>query len=140
MKTFAARVLVVASAVSSLTSAPALAAVKVQSPAYSPWAVLSATASQTSAQAFCGVAGAAAASAAVQAAQGCVLPAVDAPVPLTAEQVAPVATVPSALTGGIGVLPLLAALGAIAGVAALLLSSGNGTSQIDVGQQQPVSP
>jgi hypothetical protein len=120
---------------SLLIAAPATAATQVASaPAYSPWAALSAFAAPASSQALCGAAAAAAAGAAVQGASGCVFPAVDAPVAAPVAETAPLGT-PAAVVagGGIGILPLLAGLAALGGVAALLLSNGdNGPDQISV--------
>ena len=116
-----------------LVSAPAAAAssaTAASSAHYSPWAALSAVASQGSSQALCGAAvvGAAAAASAAQgaAAPGCVLPAVDAlppPVAQNAPLITPAAVVAG---GGIGLLPLLLGLGALGGLAAVLLANGNG--------------
>lgn len=135
MKSFAARLAVLASTASLVISAPAAAAGQATT-AYSPWAALSATASQASSQALCGSAAAsAAASAAVQGATpGCVFPAVDAPIAPPVAEAAPLAT-PAAVVAGssISVLPLLAGLVALGGLAGLLLSGGsNGQDQISV--------
>ena len=119
-----------------LASGPAVAASSAAaSTNYSPWASLSAFASPVSSQALCG---AAAASAATQAAPGCVLPAVD-PAPVPVVQETPVA-VPVAASGGggIGVLPLLLGLAALAGLAALLL--GNNDDDDDDIVARPISP
>lgn len=115
---------------SLLAAAPAAAATR--SPAgYNPWAGLSAFASQASSQALCGAAATAAASA--QAAPGCVLPAVDAPPPPPLAETAPLATPAAAVAGsGIGILPLLLGLAAIGGIAALLLSNGDGQDEISI--------
>jgi hypothetical protein len=131
MKSFAARMAVLASAASFALSAPAAAAARTQTAAYSPWAALSAFAAPASSQALCGAAAAsAAASAAAQSGTpGCVFPTLDAPV-----ETAPIGT-PAAVVagGGIGILPLLAGLAALGGLAALLLSNGdNGPGQISV--------
>lgn len=122
-----------------LAAAPASAAVTSAavapaSVAYSPWAALSAFASPASSQALCGAAAAAAAGAAAQGASGCVFPAVDAPVAPPIAETAPIGT-PAAVVagGGIGILPLLAGLAALGGLAALLLSNGDdGPDQISV--------
>jgi hypothetical protein len=96
--------------------------------------LIAAPATAASSQALCGAAAAAAAGAAVQGASGCVFPAADAPVAAPVAETAPLGT-PAAVAagGGIGVLPLLAGLAALGGVAALLLSNGNnGPDQISV--------
>jgi hypothetical protein len=121
---------------SLMVAGPAAAAAQASTPVYSPWAALSAVASQGSSQALCGaaVAGAAAASAAAQgaAAPGCVLPAVDAPPAPVAEN-APLTTPAAAVAGGgIGLLPLLLGLGALGGLAALLLANGDGEDEVGV--------
>jgi hypothetical protein len=85
---------------------------------------------------------AAAAGAAVAAqaapAPGCVLPVTDAPPPAPVTAAPPPAPVvePVATGGGIGILPLLLGLAAIAAAAALLLKGDNGNDQITV----PISP
>ena len=122
-----------------LASGPAAASASVAATSnYSPWASLSAFASPVSSQALCGSAVAsAAASAAAQAAPGCVLPAVD-PVPVPVVQSAPVAVPVAASGGGIGILPLLLGLAALAGLAALLL--GNNDDDDDTIVARPISP
>lgn len=122
---------------SLLMAAPATAAARAApSVDYSPWAALSAFAAPASSQALCGAAAAAAAGAAIQGAPGCVFPAVDAPVPPPVAEAAPLAT-PAAVVagGGIGILPLLAGLAALGGLAALLLSNGDND-----GDQISISP
>jgi hypothetical protein len=134
MKSFAARLAVLAGAATMMVSGPAAAA-SASVTSYSPWVAYSAFAGQASSQALCGTA---AASVAVSAAQagtpGCVFPTVDAPVAAPVAETAPIAT-PAAVVagGGVGILPLLAGLAALGGFAALLLSNGNGGSdQISV--------
>jgi hypothetical protein len=135
MNSLAARLVVMASAATVLVSGPAAAAVRTQTVAYSPWAALSAFAAPASSQALCGAAAASAVSSALQAGTpGCVFPAVDAPVAAPVAETAPLATPAATVAGaGIGVLPLLAGLAALGGVAALLLSNGNNNqTQISV--------
>lgn len=135
MKRFAARLVVMASAATFLVSAPAVAAAQAQSADYSPWASLAAFASPASSQALCGAAASsAAATAAAQAgAPGCVFPTVDAPVAAPVAETAPLATPAAVGAGaGVGVLPLLLGLAAIGGLAALLLSNGDGSTQISI--------
>jgi hypothetical protein len=121
-----------------LASAPAAAATRAAPvAAYSPWAALSAFAAPASSQALCGAAAAVAAgAAAAQGASGCVFPTIDAPVAPPVAETAPLGT-PAAVVagGGIGILPLLAGLAALGGVAALLLSNGDND-----GDQISVSP
>lgn len=127
----AARSLVLASAASLTVSAPAASARATTSVEYSPWAALSAFASPASSQALCGAAATAAAAQGVT--TGCMFPVLDAPVaPAAAEaaQVGSASTVTS--SAAIGVLPLLAGLALIGGVAGLLLGSGEGQAQISV--------
>lgn len=122
------------SAATLLASAPAAAAVKAAPPVYSPWVAFSALASTPSSQALCGVSSAAAAGAAVQGASGCVFPVTDAPDAAPVAEAAPVA-VPAAVTagGGVGILPLLLGLAALAGAAALLLAGDDdGDTQISI--------
>jgi hypothetical protein len=132
MNGFAARLVVIASAATVLVSGPAAAAARAQTVNYSPWAALSAFASPASSQALCGAAAASAVSSAVQAGTpGCVFPAVDAPVAAPVSQAAPLATPAATVAGGgVGLLPLLAGLAALGGVAALLLSNGKSNSPI----------
>lgn len=120
---------------SMLAAAPAAAGARA-APAYdvSPWISMSATAGPASSQALCGAAGAAAAAnAAAQAGTpGCVFPTVDAAPPPVAET-APIGS-PAAVAagGGVGILPLLLGLAALGGLAALLLSNGDGGTQISI--------
>ena len=136
MKSFAARLVVAASAATFLVSAPAAAAARSQTATFNPWASLSAFASPVSSQALCGAAASAAAGAAAAAqagTPGCVFPAVDAPVPAPVSQTAPIATPAAAVAGGgVGILPLLIGLTALGGLAALLLSNGEGGTQIAI--------
>ena len=127
-----------AAALAMTASGPASAAMSARAsvPTYSPWVMMSAMASQGSSAALCAAgASAAAASAAQGAAPGCVLPQVDAPVPVAqAPQAAPLGTtlVAPAASAGIGFLPILLGLVALAGVAALVLSQ-NGSNNARVG-------
>ena len=136
MKSFAARLALVASAASVLVSGPASAAARTHTAVYSPWAALSAFAAPASSQALCGAAAASAAAAAASAqpgTPGCVFPAVDPPVAPPVAEAAPLST-PAAVVagGGIGILPLLLGLAALGGAAALLLGNGDGQAQISV--------
>jgi hypothetical protein len=117
-----------------LAAAPASAAMTPAPVAYSPWAALSAFAAPASSQALCGAAAAAAAGTAAQGVSGCVFPALDAPVVAPVAEAAPIATPAGVVAGGgIGILPLLAGLAALGGLAALLLSNGgSGPDQISV--------
>ena len=104
-----------------------------------PLVSLSALASMQSAAAVCAgsTAAIAGATAAAQAAApGCVLP-VTAPPPAPVAETAPPPPVVEAAAApkGIGIWPLLLGLAAVAGIAALLLSSDNGN-----GNATPVSP
>ena len=111
-----------------------------------PLVALSVFGTQESRSAVCAAGSAAAAAAGTAAAAqagaapGCVLPAVDAPPPVAVETAPPpvAAVEPVAVSsGGIGVLPLLLGLAAIAAAAALLLKGGgNNNDEIIV----PVSP
>jgi hypothetical protein len=133
MKMYAARLVAMATAASFAVSAPAAAAAQTQSAAYSPWAVLSALASPSSSNALCGTAAASAVASAVAqtGTPGCVFPAVDAPVVAPVSEAAPLATPVSGR--GIGILPLLAGLAALGGLAAVLLGNGgSGSDQISV--------
>lgn len=115
-------------ALSLCVASPAAAAASNHAQAnLSPWVALSAFASSGSSAALCaGAASAAASSAAQGAAPGCVLPVVDAPPPI-AETPAPEALAPAvapvAASQGIGALPILLGLAALAGLAAILLAS-----------------
>jgi hypothetical protein len=88
----------------------------------SPWAALTVLSGVAPAAALCG----AAAVAAAQATPGCVLPVVDAPPPVAAPPT-PVPVPPvEPVGGGLGIDPLLLALGAIAlGVGIYFLVKGN---------------
>lgn len=119
-----------------LVSAPAAAAARA-APVYdvSPWIAMSATAGPASSQALCGAAAAAAAAnAAVQGAPGgCVFPTVDAPAVAPVADTAPIGTPAAVGAGaGVGLLPLLLGLSALGGLAALLLSNGDGGTQISI--------
>ncbi len=116
-------------------SAPAAAAVssKASTPTYSPWVMMSAMASQGSASAMCAASASASAASMQGAAPGCVLPQVDAPVPVAqAPEAAPLdtAVVAPAAASGIGFLPILLGLAALAGVAALFLSNSDNNSRV----------
>ena len=69
---------------------------------------------------------------------GCVLPVVDAaPAPVVTEPLPPSAAVaPAAVGGGVGALPLLLGLAAIAAIAAVILSKSDKDGQINL----PISP
>ena len=132
-----------AAALAMTASGPASAALNARSsaPTYSPWVMMSAMASQGSSSALCAASASAASAAAAQgAATGCVLPQVDAPVPVAQAPVeAPLGTslVAPAASTGIGFLPILLGLVALAGVAALVLSQ-NGSDNARV--RLPNSP
>ena len=98
----------------------------------SPFVALSAYGTVQSQAAVCATAGAAAATAAGQPAAGCVLPVVDPAVAAVPVAEAPVAYAPVAGGGlGLGVGAILAGLIAVAGLAAVLLSS-NGKGRLPV--------
>lgn len=120
----------------SSTAAGATTAVRAQS--INPWVALSAFSTPASASAVC-AAGAAAVSAAQMPAEGCVLPAVDQapPPPVPAAPAVTPAAVPVVRDGGIGLLPILLGLAAIAGIAALVLS---GDDDDDDDEEVPISP
>lgn len=102
------------------SSTAAGATTTVSAPSISPWVALSALTTPASASAAC-AAGAAAVTAAQAPAAGCVLPVVDPPAPAPpAPVVTPVIT-SDVDGGGIGLLPILAGLAVVAGLAALLL-------------------
>ena len=95
-----------------------------------PWSTLSAFGTQASRDAACsaGTAAAAGAAAAAQAAgSGCVLPVVDAPPPPAVVEAVPVPPPAIETAGGIGVSPLVLALGALAlaGLIYLIAKGGN---------------
>ena len=123
---------------SILLSSTAVSAAPFAHASISPWSALSAMGTQASAASLCSTSSAAAAaSAASQAAPGqpgCVLPLVDAagvPVQTTYATPAPIAGDRS----GLGFSPLLLALGALAVVAIVALSHGDGDDD-----EVPVSP
>jgi hypothetical protein len=95
-----------------MSSTSALAATSAApAPQISPWAALTVLSGGAPAAALCG---AAAAAAAAQTAPGCVLPVVDAPAPVAAPPT-PVPVPPvEPVGGGLGIDPLILALGAIA--------------------------
>lgn len=119
-------------------SAPASAAARAAAaPQYSPWASLSAFASQSSSAALCGAAVASVA-AAQGAAPGCVLPQVDAPVAPPVEQAPVGGVVAPVASSGFNIIPLLIGLGVIAGLAALVLANKDNDS--NNGNNPPISP
>lgn len=136
------KIAAVLAAASMALSSPAAAAVQAQSAQaslMSPWVALSALGSTGSSAALC--ANAAATAAATQAGPGgCVLPQIDpapvavapeaAPAPLPVAAAAPVA-------GGLGFLPILLGLAAVAAGVALIAGKGNGTDNINL---PPLSP
>ncbi|QIK95845.1 hypothetical protein G7076_04620 [Sphingomonas sp. HDW15A] len=122
----------------ALCSSSSFAAVATSAPAaVNPYAVIGVYGSPAAAQALCGnaatAAAAGAAAAAAQAPAGCVLPVVDA-APVVADA-GPPPLPPVAASGGIGIWPVLLALGALAGLA--LLISGDDDDNND---GVPVSP
>ena len=79
-----------------------------------PWATMSAFGTQSSRTATCAAGAAAATAVAAQgAATGCVLPVVE-PAPPAMAEAAPTLTDPVAVSGGIGISPLVLALSALA--------------------------
>jgi hypothetical protein len=105
------------------SSTGAIAATSTPSTQVDPWAVLSVMSGGASAVAVCGAA--AAAAVAAQPASGCVLPQVDAAAP-AASQGPPPEPIPvppvEAAGGGLGISPLIIALGVLAvGVGAYLI-------------------
>ena len=100
-----------------------------------PWVALSAFATPASASAVC-AAGAASVAAVQSPAAGCVLPVVDLPPPVPAAPLATPTVVPVGESRGIGMLPILAGLAAIAGITALLLIDGDD----DDDDEEPISP
>ena len=128
MKTFAA-----SAAAFALCMSPTVAAAATTAPIQSvnPLVAVSLFGTQASAQEVCSPAVAAAAAGAAAAAQaqpGCVLPAVDAPLP--PPQAAPP---PPVRTGGFGISPIILGLLGIAALAALIAGSNNDSDS-------PVSP
>jgi hypothetical protein len=119
------------------SSTAAGAATTASIPSINPWVALSAFGTPASASAVC-VAGAATISAAQAPAAGCVLPVVDLPPPAPIAPAPTPAFVPAAERGGIGILPILAGLAVIAGIAALLLLNGDDDDNDD--NEVPVSP
>lgn len=102
------------------------------------WATLSAFGTQSSRDAACsaGTAAAAGAAAAVQAGgAGCVLPVVDAPPPPVVQNV-PLPPPPVETAGGIGISPLVLALGALALAGLIYLVAKGG----DDDEGSPLSP
>jgi hypothetical protein len=127
MKTFAA-----SAAAFALCMSPTVAAAATTSPhSVNPLVAVSLFGTQASAQQVCNPAvatAAAGAAAAAQAQPGCVLPAVDAPLP--PPQVAPP---PPVRTGGFGISPIILGLLGIAALAALIAGSNDDSDS-------PVSP
>lgn len=122
-----------------LCSSSSFAAVATSAPAaVNPFAVIGVYGSPAAAQALCGNAATAAVAGAAAAAQapapGCVLPVVDA-APVVVDTGSP--PPPMAASGGIGLWPVLLALGALAGLA-LLISGDDDDDDDDV--PVPVSP
>jgi hypothetical protein len=103
-----------------------------------PLAIVSIFGTADSAAAICAgsSAGAAAAVAGQAPGAGCVLPVVDAPPPPVAETAPPPLAPAAVPASGIGVLPLLAGLAAIAVIAALILKNNNDNGEIVL----PISP
>ena len=95
----------------------------------SPWAALSAFGTQSSRDAACagGTTAAAGAVAAQAAPSGCVLPVTDPPPPPPLAADVPVPPPPMVETGGIGISPLVLALGALAlaGLIYLIVKGGD---------------
>ncbi len=125
-------------AVSLLASSAAAAAPR----SIDPLVALSVFGTSESRAAVC-AAGAAQAAAAAGAAvaqaaagPGCVLPVVDAPVVAAPAPPAEVAVAPAAVGGGVGALPLLLGLAAIAAIAAVVLKHSDKSGQINL----PISP
>ena len=121
----------------ALCSSSSFAAVATSAPAaVNPYAIIGVYGSPAAAQALCGNAATAAVAGAAAAAQaptpGCVLPVVDA-APVVADTGPPP---PVAASGGIGIWPVLLALGALAGL--VLLISDDDDNNDDV--PSPVSP
>jgi len=116
-------------AFSLLASTPAVAAARTevaQTSLISPWVALSALGSTNSGAALCAGAAATATSALSQAGvPGCVLPQIDAPIPVAAQS-SPIAPAPVAGVGvrGLGFLPILLGLATVAAGIALLAGSG----------------
>jgi hypothetical protein len=106
----------------------------------SSWAALSAFGTQSSRDAACSAGTAAAAAGAASAAQaagsGCVLPVADAPPPPPVVQDVPIPPPPVETAGGIGISPLVLALGALA-LAGLIYLIANGD---DDDEGSPLSP
>ncbi len=107
-----------------------------------PLAIVSIFGTADSAAAICAgssaaaVAGAATAAAGQAPGAGCVLPVVDTPPPPVAETAPPPVAPAVVPASGIGALPLLAGLAAIAVIAALLLNNNNDNGEIVL----PISP
>lgn len=123
---------------SLLASAPAAATARApvaQTSVLSPWVALSALGSPASSAALCANAAAIAATAAQAAAPGCVFPQVDV-VPVPAEAGVARAPVAGAIpTGGLGFLPILLGLAAVAAGLAALAAAGD-----DDGAGGPLPP
>ena len=118
-----------------LCSSSSFAAVATSAPAaVNPYAVIGVYGSPASAQALCGNAATAAVAGAAAAAQappaGCVLPVVDA-APVVADT-APLPPPPMAASGGIGIWPVLLALGALAGLALLISDDDDDNDDVPI--------
>jgi hypothetical protein len=138
MKKSASRLTMLVAAITSAASAPAAAAVEAQPVEYSPWAALSAFATQGSSAALCRSAAnpSAASATGVSASTACVLP--QAGAAASSQAAAPFAAA-MVTSSGIGTPPLLAGLAVIASVAALEIGSSSGPGGSAVGAR-PVSP
>jgi hypothetical protein len=120
-----------AASAASLPTASAFAPTSINPASINPFVALSAYGTIQSQAAVCAAAGTAAATAANgQPAAGCVLPVVD-PVAVVPVDAAPVALAPVGGGFGLGVGAILAGLIAVAGLAAVLLSS-NGKGRLPV--------
>ena len=139
MRSAPVRTLVAALAASAVFASSAVSAAPATLGAIDPLVAVSVLGTSSSQAAVC-AAGAVAAAGAAVVAQGnpnCVLPVTDAPPPAQVAETPPPPYVPAAplATGGVGVLPLLLGLAAVAGGLALILG-GDGDDSIRV----PVSP
>jgi hypothetical protein len=128
-------------AVSLLASSAAVAAPRTVDPlvALSVFGTSESRAAVCAAGAAQAVAAAGAAAAQAAAGPGCVLPVVDAVAPPVVAEPAPapaVAVAPAAVGGGIGALPLLLGLAAIAAIAAVVLKHEDTDGEINL----PISP
>jgi hypothetical protein len=125
----------VASGALLVSSTGAAAATSISAPQQiNPWATLTMLAGGAPAAAVCGAA--AAAAAAQPTGTGCVLPALDAPVPVASAPLPPPVPPLAAPAAGYGITPLLLGLVAIAAAVGFYLAVKNHGH----GQQQPNSP